>query len=99
MAAAVRPGADSEPVAYRSEHLPRMDELRDAPTRPLNTFEQQALAELRRGQDIEIGTTPDRIRLLGSIRAVKHCLSCHDVERGELLGAFSYTLFRESAGP
>lgn len=89
----------SEPVAYRSEHLPRMDELRDAPTRPLNTFEQQALAELRRGQDIEIGTTPDRIRLLGSIRAVKHCLSCHEVERGELLGAFSYTLFRESARP
>jgi hypothetical protein len=88
-----------EPVAYRSEYLPRMEELRDAPTRPLNTFEQQALADLRRGQDIEVGTTPDRIRLLGSIRAVKHCLSCHEVRRGQLLGAFSYTLFRDPARP
>ncbi len=88
-----------EPVAYRSDHLPRMDELREAPTRPLNNFERQALADLRRGQDIEVGTTPDRIRLLGSIRAVKQCLSCHEVRRGQLLGAFSYTLFRAPARP
>jgi hypothetical protein len=81
-----------EPAVYLSEHLPRMSELRDAPTRPLDDFEKQALAALQKGEDVQVQTSPDQIRMLGAIRAVKQCLKCHDVERGYLLGAFAYDL-------
>jgi hypothetical protein len=84
-----------DPVVYLSENLPAMDELRDAPTRPLDAFEQQALTALRGGEDLMAQDGPNRMRLLGSLRAVKQCVRCHDVERGELLGAFSYRLARE----
>ena len=83
------------PVVYVTENLPRMDELRDAATRPLDPFEQEALAGLRRGEDLLTQqTAPDRLRMLGSLRAVKQCLTCHQAQRGELLGAFSYRLAR-----
>jgi hypothetical protein len=88
-----------EPVAYLSKNLPRMDELRDAPTRPLDSFEKSALAALQSGEDLQVDTAADQIRMLGSIRAVKQCLACHRVTRGELLGAFSYTLRRARLGP
>ncbi len=81
-----------KPVVYVSEELPRMDELRKAPTRPLNDFEESGLAKLRRGEDLVVETAPARARMLGSIRAAKQCLDCHGVPRGDLLGAFSYTL-------
>ena len=41
------------------------------------------------------GDHAPRSEVEGSIRAVKQCLSCHSVERGELLGVFSYALRRE----
>src|SRR5260370_2629567 len=81
-----------EPVAYLSEHLPRMDELREAKTRPLDAFERDALEVLRRGEDLKVQNASREIRMLGSIRAVKQCLQCHEVERGDLLCAFSYRL-------
>jgi hypothetical protein len=85
-----------EPVAYLSENLPKMDELRDVETRPLDAFEQEALAALRRGEDLMVQEAPDRMRMLGSLRAVRQCVRCHHAERGELLGAFSYKLSREA---
>src|SRR5258708_39906209 len=81
-----------EPVAYVSKNLPRMDELREAKTRPLDAFERDALEVLRRGEDLKVQNASREIRMLGSIRAVKQCLQCHEVERGDLLGAFSYRL-------
>lgn len=81
-----------EPVAYVSANLPRMQELRNAPTRRLGGFESKALAALRRGEDLQVHMGPERIRMLGSIRAVQPCLKCHEVEHGDLLGAFSYRL-------
>jgi hypothetical protein len=81
-----------EPVAYVSDDLPRMEELRHAPVRPLDAFESKALAALRRGEDLEVSSGPERIRMLGSVRAAQQCIRCHDVDRGELLGAFSYRL-------
>ena len=105
-----------EPAVYLSDHLPRMDELRDAPTRPLDAFETRALPALQRGADLRFEYSPavversgdrsttgstaegssDQIQMLGSIRALKQCTACHAAERGELLGAFSYTLRRVS---
>jgi hypothetical protein len=83
-----------EPAVYITEHLPRMDELRDAPTRPLDAFEIASLRSLRDGEDLIVDSTPNRIRMLGSIRAGRQCLECHTAERGQLLGAFSYRFRR-----
>jgi hypothetical protein len=88
-----------EPAVYVSRNLPRMDELRDAPTRPLRPFERNALAALKIGEDLQMEATAERIQLLGSIRALKQCLACHEGQRGDLLGAFSYSLVREPMLP
>jgi hypothetical protein len=81
-------------VAYDSASLPRMDQLRDAPTRPLDLFESKGIGRLNSGEDIFIQETAGVVRMLGSVRAVQQCVRCHDCQRGDLLGAFSYTLVR-----
>src|SRR5207244_854013 len=83
-----------EPGVYISEYLPRMDELKDAKTRPLDAFEKKSLEELQQGEDLRVSVAGDQMRMLGSVRALKQCLKCHHAERGELLGAFSYVLRR-----
>jgi hypothetical protein len=85
-----------EPVAYISKHLPRMDELVSAPTRPLDEFEAIGLFTLDTGEDLFVRKGTDCLHVLGAIRSVKQCLPCHGGERGQLLGAFSYTLKRNS---
>ena len=89
----------AEPRVYLSEHLPRMDELRNAETRPVDDFEQRALTHLRNGEDIVLDQQLNTIRLVGAVRAAKQCLDCHSVRRGELLGAFSYLLDRKQPIP
>jgi hypothetical protein len=83
------------PAVYLSDNLPRMDELRRAPTRLLDEFEKKALDGLLGGEDLMVQKTPRQMRMVGSIRALNQCLRCHGVERGELLGAFSYRLSAE----
>ena len=83
------------PVAYVSTRLPNMSELRDAPVRELDVFELRALASLGEGEDLCSEVQPGRIRALGSLRAMKQCIQCHEVERGTLLGAFSYEFIRD----
>jgi hypothetical protein len=81
-----------EPLVYVSSHLPRMDELRDAPTRPLDAFESHGLKALRSGEELFVRSVDWKIRVLGAVRSAKQCLACHGGQRGDLLGAFSYTL-------
>jgi hypothetical protein len=83
-----------EPLAYVSKNLPRMDELRAAPTRPLDSFETQGLATLRKGEELFVRGSETKVRMLGAIRSTKQCLDCHGGARGDLLGAFSYSLRR-----
>ena len=83
-----------EPVAYVTKNLPRMDELRKAPTRPLDSFEEKALKTLRAGKTLATDATVNRVHMLGAVRATKQCLDCHQVQRGDLLGAFSSELWR-----
>lgn len=83
-----------KPVAYVSENLPRMEELREAQTRPLDEFEAVGLNALRHGEDLFLRERPEGRRMLGAIRAAKQCVACHGCERGDLLGAFSYTMTR-----
>ncbi|MDB5337616.1 MAG: hypothetical protein JWN70_3235 [Planctomycetaceae bacterium] len=85
------------PAVYVSEHLPAMDELRDAPTRAVTRFESDALAKLVAGEEL-ILDKPDNheLRMLGSIRAIAACRECHQVPLGGLLGAFTYKFTLET---
>ncbi|CAN5578051.1 hypothetical protein BH11PLA2_BH11PLA2_49370 [soil metagenome] len=62
------------------------------PTRPLTEFEKTAHGQLRDGQQLVVKTTAHDMKLFGAIRAGNTCLSCHKVQEGALLGAFTYTL-------
>jgi hypothetical protein len=88
-----------EPVAYVSKHLPRMDELREAPTRPLDEFEAERLPKLQAGGELSAAQGPRRIRMLGAIRAQEVCLNCHTANKDDLLGAFSYDLRLDLPAP
>jgi hypothetical protein len=85
-----------EPRVYVSDQLPAMADARNTPTRPLDRFERFALETLERGEDLFVSEAGDGLRMLGAVRSVKQCVKCHGGSRGDLLGAFSYTL--RSAG-
>ncbi len=82
-----------DPVAYVSSELPRMDEsAQGLGAAPLDRFESAALGHLVGGEDLVVGRSQTGMRMVGSIRSTKGCITCHEGQRGELLGAFSYTL-------
>jgi hypothetical protein len=81
-----------EPAVYVSERLPAMDQTHGMPTRPLDRFERYGLDALGRGEDLFVSEAGDRVRMLGAVRSAKQCVACHGGRRGDLLGAFSYTL-------
>jgi len=83
------------PRVYESKNLPRMDELKSAPTRPLDRFETEGLERIRGGEDLIVAQTASGVRMLGAIRSAKQCLQCHSGNRGDLLGAFTYRLERK----
>ncbi len=86
--------ASDEFRVYVSERLPAMDELKGVPTRRLDDFELAALPRLLQGETTHSAATPNRIRMLGALRASTQCLECHSVREGDLLGALSYELVR-----
>lgn len=83
-----------EPRCYVSEYLPEMKTLRQSEiaTRALDDFESQSLAKLWTDQNVVIQQEPTSTRMLGALRASQDCLECHAASKGELLGAFTYTL-------
>jgi hypothetical protein len=81
-----------QPRVYVTENLPRMQDMKNAPTRSPDAFETAGLEKLRRGEDLFIRDMLHGVRLLGAIRSAKQCIECHGGERGALLGAFSYGL-------
>src|SRR5262245_59227249 len=78
-----------EPAVYVSRELPRMEDLKKSKTRPLSEFEGKALKALHDGEDVVTEATANHIRMVGALRASKQCLECHQVRRGDVLGAFS----------
>lgn len=88
-----------EPVVYVSDNLPKMEPGIDMPTRQLDAFEREAFRRLEAGEELATLQTGNHLRVLGAIRAAKECLKCHQVNRGDLLGAFSYRLRREPLAP
>lgn len=84
------------PAVYVSKSLPRMSQLFKRPvTRALDEFETTSLTKLEEGENVVFRASPNKIEMLGAVRAVSQCRKCHEVERGALLGAFSYTLHRD----
>jgi hypothetical protein len=83
-----------DPVAYVSDSLPRMDELREGRKRPLDAFETNGLAALRKGEELYVRDTAVGLRVLGAVRSARQCIACHGGERGDLLGAFSYAFVK-----
>jgi hypothetical protein len=85
------------PRVYVSNHnLPQLDQAHEAPTRALNPFETAALALLEKGEDFVFNEHGPHVLAFGSLRAGAECLKCHEVQRGALLGAFSYQFHRVS---
>ncbi len=80
------------PEVYVTSNLPRMQELATSSTRALDAFEQRALQQMLGGKGLEVEPSETGLRMMGPIRAFKSCQSCHEVEHGDLLGAFSYRL-------
>ncbi|MHC4879199.1 MAG: hypothetical protein ACYTGL_22320 [Planctomycetota bacterium] len=80
------------PRVYVSEYLPDMEQLQGVATRELDGFESAALKKLWTEEDIVVEEHGGELRMLGSLRAGTHCLKCHSVQRGDLLGAFSYRI-------
>lgn len=73
--------------AARSNYMARL-----VKTRPLTTFETNALVELRNGRNDVLGTHDGSAAILGAVRAQEKCLNCHDGKMGTLLGAFTYSM-------
>ncbi len=84
------------PVSYVSPNVPKMNELKNVPTAPLNSFEQGAIDRLRSNleEDAVVKDGKDEIQIVGALRASEKCRGCHAVKRGELLGALTYRLIR-----
>lgn len=83
-----------KPAVYVSATLPKMDDLHNAQTRELSGFESESLKSLKSGESLVARAKANHLEMVGALRAGKQCLECHQVQRGELLGAFSYELHR-----
>ena len=97
-----------KPIVYDSDLLPKMDgpiderhmderrveenKMYPKKIRNLDSFEAQALEQLKAGADISIEPLGLDLRMLGAIRSLKQCIVCHEGSRGDLLGAFTYHL-------
>ncbi len=90
------------PMVYvTNEKLPQMSELQNTPTRELNAFEAAALDSIAKGEELCYEQQGRTVFALGALRAREQCTKCHEVQRGALLGAFSYEFLgvKEPAKP
>jgi hypothetical protein len=87
-----------EPVVYLTDTVPDMKEPKDVPTRELDAFEKASLESLRGGENLRGEKRGKGMRALGPIYAGAACVKCHD-QKGQLLGAFTYTLERVPVPP
>jgi hypothetical protein len=82
------------PKVYLSESLPRMEYLSAARTREPDPFEAEGLKALRGGEDLFARGSDRDVRMIGAIRSVSQCVECHGGKRGDLLGAFTYRIWK-----
>jgi hypothetical protein len=88
-----------EPVVYLADKMPDMKEAKEeVPTRELTTFEKDALAALKGGENLKAEKHGKEMRVLGPIYAGQRCVACHET-KGQMLGAFTYELERVPYDP
>ena len=92
------PGAVRRRPPEAANKVPDMKPADDVPTRALDAFEKAALESLRGGEDLKAEKRGKQLRALGPIYAGAACVKCHD-QKGQMLGAFTYTLERVPAPP
>ncbi|MBM81946.1 MAG: hypothetical protein CMJ78_15340 [Planctomycetaceae bacterium] len=87
-----------EPVVYLTDDSFTLEDLADIETRDLTVFEKSSLVKLLDGKEIVTDRENEDILMLGAIRASNEkCVDCHDVEIGDLLGAFTYRLKQDGS--
>ncbi len=90
------------PVAYENRD-PTMTwpQQQRKQTRSLDDIEQASLTKLREGTQRVVAWNEkhERLQMVGAIRAKDHCLKCHEVQLGDLLGAFTYWIEEERKTP
>jgi hypothetical protein len=86
----------TNPVAYETDKVPGMKDVKDVPSRALTEFEKRSLETLRGGEALAIEKRGNEMRMLGPIFAGTRCTTCHD-QKGQMLGAFSYSFEKRSA--
>jgi hypothetical protein len=84
----VDPGQD---VSDSMRAKPNLEE------RAADSFEAYALQRLKKGDVLVRWERPDFLRAVGAVRAETVCLKCHEVKKGDLLGAFTYQFSKMSA--
>jgi len=88
------------PVVYLNPDgkLPTMAVVKEAKTRGLTEFESNGLKDLSAGKEVvSVDAATNQVRMVGAIRMAGACMKCHEGERGDLLGAFTYDLVRVPA--
>ncbi|MBL8855005.1 MAG: hypothetical protein JNK57_13650 [Planctomycetaceae bacterium] len=89
------------PIVYVTNILPNMETIAAGviPTRELTRFESRSLERLTSGETLVIDANSEVLRMVGALRAIDQCTDCHQVDSGQLLGAFSYEYRLKSLSP
>jgi hypothetical protein len=88
----------SRPTVYESPNIissngwSSMKMPADTKSREPDAVETAALEGMKKGNDITVHEETNLVRIIGSLRARKECINCHDCKENDLLGAFSYRL-------
>jgi len=91
-----------DPVVYltdkaSAENAQARKAEKEVATRAPNEFEKWALEGLQRREDLKAEKRGCELHMVAPIYAGKRCVACH--EKGQLLGAFSYTMERVAVEP
>jgi hypothetical protein len=62
-------------------------------------FEAAALESLAKGEELCYEQQARRLLVFGALRARSDCTKCHELQRGALLGAFSYEFLGPHLAP
>ena len=88
---------EQDVVAYENSwNVLARNSLSGYEQRPLTEFEQRVVDYLRSGGEPVLHHKNLETRLVAPLTASESCLQCHDGEKGDVVGAFSYSLNRVS---
>ena len=81
-----------KPFVYETKTDVTMRSISDAGRRDLRAYETDAVGQLKSGRDAVMTMDHEQPVVIGAVRAGEECVSCHQVKKGDMLGAFVYPL-------